>query len=464
MPYPTDFKYTKEHEWIKADGKNATIGITDHAQESLGDIVFVDLPKLGSEITAGKTFGSVESVKAVSDLYAPASGTVTELNGELATAPEKINQDAHASWMIKITLKDPNELNGLLSAADYEKFVAEEGGQKDRRFSIAYIRLKDLLTQHEIPAIFIGLPSVTSILISMRYLPKSPADRVAMLQIIGARSIDDLFAPIPAEYRLERDLKVPRQMAESEIVDWFRERSRENGDGYTSFLGAGAYSHYRPVIIDSLISRGEFLTAYTPYQAEISQGTLQSIFEFQSMICELTGMEVANASMYDGSTASTEAAMMAVRLTGRRSIVVARECPSGISRSACNLRTQSGSAAVNELSFGENGRIDLVALDKQMTAETACLLIQSPNFFGTIEDIAAAAEIAHNHGALLVVSIAEAVSLGIVEPPRQADIIAMEAQSFGVPLGFWRPILRCDCDARAICAANARTAGGPNDR
>ena len=128
MPYPTDFKYTKEHEWIKPDGKTATIGITHHAQESLGDIVFVDLPKPGAEIAAGKTFGSVESVKAVSDLYAPASGTVTEVNGALATAPEQINKDAHGSWMIKLTLKDPNELNGLLSAADYEKFVAEEGG------------------------------------------------------------------------------------------------------------------------------------------------------------------------------------------------------------------------------------------------------------------------------------------------------------------------------------------------
>lgn len=128
MSYPADFKYTKEHEWIKSDGKTATIGITDYAQGSLGDIVFVDLPKPGAEITAGKTFGSVESVKAVSDLYAPASGTVTEVNGELATAPEKINKDAHGSWMLKLTLKNPSELSGLLSAADYEKFVAEEGG------------------------------------------------------------------------------------------------------------------------------------------------------------------------------------------------------------------------------------------------------------------------------------------------------------------------------------------------
>lgn len=128
MAYPTDFKYTKEHEWIKADGNNATVGITVYAQESLGDIVFVELPKVGSEITAGKTFGTVESVKAVSDLYAPASGTVTEINGELATAPEKINKDAHSAWMLKVTLKNPAELNSLLSAADYEKFIAEEGG------------------------------------------------------------------------------------------------------------------------------------------------------------------------------------------------------------------------------------------------------------------------------------------------------------------------------------------------
>jgi glycine cleavage system H protein len=128
MPYPSDLKYTKEHEWIKADGSSATVGITDYAQESLGDIVFVDLPKPGSEITAGKTFGTVESVKAVSDLFAPASGTVTEVNGELATAPEKINKDANSTWMLKMTLKNAAELNSLLSAADYEKFVSEEGG------------------------------------------------------------------------------------------------------------------------------------------------------------------------------------------------------------------------------------------------------------------------------------------------------------------------------------------------
>lgn len=127
MAYPTDYKYTKEHEWIKADGPSATIGITHHAQESLGDIVFVELPKIGAELTAGKPFSSVESVKAVSDLFAPASGTVTEVNTTLTDAPEKINKDAHSAWIVKINLKDPADLNALLSAADYEKFVAEEG-------------------------------------------------------------------------------------------------------------------------------------------------------------------------------------------------------------------------------------------------------------------------------------------------------------------------------------------------
>jgi glycine cleavage system H protein len=128
MAYPTDRKYTREHEWIQVNGNSGTVGITHYAQESLGDIVFVETPKVGAELTSGKTFGTVESVKAVSDLFAPASGTVTEVNADLATSPEKVNKDAHGSWIVKLTLKDPKELDALLSAADYEKFVAEEAG------------------------------------------------------------------------------------------------------------------------------------------------------------------------------------------------------------------------------------------------------------------------------------------------------------------------------------------------
>ena len=259
-----------------------------------------------------------------------------------------------------------------------------------------------------------------------------------MLKAIGVRSIDDLFSPIPAEYRVKDDLKIPRQMAESEIVDWFKSRAKENGDGYTSFLGAGAYFHYRPVVIDALVQRGEFLTSYTPYQAEFAQGTLQAIFEFQTMVAELTGMEVANASMYDGSTGAAEAVMMACRITGRNAAVVARGLHPEYREVLATYATHQG-IPVKIVGYAESGRVDLNELQQAIGDDTACILIQSPNFFGTIEDIEAIAEIAHKHGALLIVSIAEAVSLGIVEPPRAADIVSMEAQSFGVPLGFGGP-------------------------
>jgi glycine dehydrogenase subunit 1 len=272
----------------------------------------------------------------------------------------------------------------------------------------------------------------------MRYLPKSPSDREQMLREIGVKSIDDLFAPIPPNARVKGDLKIPRQMAESEILDYFRQRGDENGKGYVSFLGAGAYNHYRPVVVDSLISRGEFFTAYTPYQPEIAQGTLQAIFEFQTMICELTGMEVANASMYDGSTAATEAAMMAERVTGRSGVVVARSVHPEYREVLATYAKYQGTPVTN-LGFGDNGRVNLEELDKALTDNIGCVLIQSPNFFGTIEDVAAIADIAHKRGALLAVAISEAISLGIVRPPKEADIVAMEAQSFGVPLGFGGP-------------------------
>jgi glycine dehydrogenase subunit 1 len=273
----------------------------------------------------------------------------------------------------------------------------------------------------------------------MRYLPKSPDERLQMLADIGAGSIDDLFSVIPAEYRLDRDLAVPRQHAESEIIAHFREAAQQNTIRYTSFLGAGAYRHYRPVIIDSLVQRGEFLTSYTPYQAEITQGTLQAIFEFQTMIAELTGMDVANASMYDGSTGAAEAVMMAVRVTGRHKAVVAGTVhPEYREVLATYARHQDIPSTLAPYDR-ETGRVDLAALDAQITDETAAVLVQSPNFFGVIEDIPAIAAIAHAKGALLIVSIAEAISLGVVRPPLEADIVSMEAQSFGVALSYGGP-------------------------
>lgn len=272
----------------------------------------------------------------------------------------------------------------------------------------------------------------------MRYLPKSPDERKRMLQAIGVATIDQLFAPIPANFRLKRDLAIPPQMGESEIVDWFRARANENGSGYDVLLGAGAYNHYRPLVIDSLISRGEWFTAYTPYQPEIAQGTLQAIFEFQTMICELTGMEVANASMYDGSTGAAEAVMMAMRVTGRGSAILARTVHPEY-REVISTYARYQGLPLNEAPFANNGRINLEALDAGINSQTACVLIQSPNFFGTIEDVEAIAEVCHKKGALLVVSIAEALSLGVVRPPVEADIVSIEAQSFGVPLSYGGP-------------------------
>jgi glycine dehydrogenase subunit 1 len=273
----------------------------------------------------------------------------------------------------------------------------------------------------------------------MRYLPKSPAEREQMLKEIGAAAIDDLFSTIPAEYRLARDLDVPRQHGESEIIDYFKAAGRKSAIGFTSFLGAGAYRHYRPVIIDSLVLRGEFLTSYTPYQPEITQGTLQAIFEFQTMIAELTGMDVANASMYDGSTGAAEAILMAMRVTGRHKAVVARSVHPEY-REVIDTYLKHRELPTSLLGFdAKTGRVDLAALEQSVTDETAAVLVQSPNFFGVIEDIPAIAEIAHKKGALLIVSIAEAVSLGVVRPPVEADIVSLEAQSFGVALSYGGP-------------------------
>ena len=272
----------------------------------------------------------------------------------------------------------------------------------------------------------------------MRYLPKSAAEREEMLRQIGASTINDLFSTIPAEYRLERDLSVPRQMAESEIIDHFKAAAAQTANGYTTFLGAGAYRHYRPVIIDSLVQRGEFLTSYTPYQAEITQGTLQAIFEFQTMISELTGMEIANASMYDGSTGAAEAVMMAVRITGRSGVLAAATLHPEY-REVMQTYAQHQAMPATVVAYGEDGRLDLTDLSAKLTDQTACVIVQSPNFFGIVEDIPAIAELAHSKGALLIVSIAEAVSLGIMRPPVEADIVSMEAQSFGVALSYGGP-------------------------
>jgi len=274
----------------------------------------------------------------------------------------------------------------------------------------------------------------------LRYLPKSDSERRQMLEACGLSSAEELFAHLPEPVRLERPLDLAPGISEYEIVQYFRDCAARNAaDGYQSFLGAGVYSHYRPVLVDTVVSRGEFLTSYTPYQAEISQGTLTTIFEFQTMICQLTGMDVANASMYDGSTAVPEAAMMAVRATGRNGILAARSVHPEY-REVLRTYARNQGMPVDELGYvSETGALDLEDLERKIGPQTAAVIVQSPNFFGIVEQANATAEIAHRAGALLIVVFTEAVSLGLLEPPAGADIVAGELQSFAISPSYGGP-------------------------
>lgn len=273
----------------------------------------------------------------------------------------------------------------------------------------------------------------------MRYLPKSDSERREMLDVCGVQSAEDLFAHLPDNVRLNRPLDLAPGISEYEIVDYFRARATENANGYASFLGAGVYAHYRPVLVDTVVARGEFLTSYTPYQAEIAQGTLTTIFEFQTMICQLTGMEVANASMYDGSTAVPEAAMMASRITSRNSALIARTVHPEY-REVLRTYAKHQGMPVEEFGYSnDSGAIDLEDLERKITDDTAAVIIQSPNFFGIAENARAAADLAHRRGALLVFVFTEAVSLGILEPPHTADIVCGELQSFAISPAYGGP-------------------------
>jgi glycine dehydrogenase subunit 1 len=260
-----------------------------------------------------------------------------------------------------------------------------------------------------------------------------------MLEAVGVRSVEDLFAHLPEVVRLQRPLNLPPGISEYEITQYFRDCAGQNANGHACFLGAGAYNHYRPVLVDTVVSRGEFLTSYTPYQAEISQGTLTTIFEFQTMICQLTGMDVANASMYDGSTAMAESALMAVRTTGRSRLLVARSVHPEYREV---LRTYSASHGTLVEEFGyldEMGTLDADDLMRKMDDQTAAVIVQSPNFFGIVDRVREAAEIAHARGALLIVVFTEAVALVILQPSAEADIVAGELQSFAISPSYGGP-------------------------
>lgn len=277
---------------------------------------------------------------------------------------------------------------------------------------------------------------------SQSYLPHTEADRRIMLETIGVKTVDDLFACIPESVRLNRPLHLPAPMAEPDLVRHLRRLAAKNGslEEYACFLGAGAYDHYIPSTVGHVIGRSEFYTAYTQYQPEIAQGYLQALWEYQSMICEITGMPVANASLYDGGSAMAEAAMMACTAVRRSEIVVAKTVHPHY-RAVLSAYAVDLGYPIREVGY-DDGLTDAAQLEQVVGTATAAVIIQSPNFFGSIEDIKALADMAHAKGAYLIAA-ADPVSLALLEAPGRlgADIVIGEGQSLGLPVGFGGPYL-----------------------
>ena len=274
----------------------------------------------------------------------------------------------------------------------------------------------------------------------MRYLSTSSEQQAHMLKALGLHSVEDLLTSIPETIRLRSPLDLPPALSEPELLARFAELEAGNAPRVLSFLGAGVNQHFIPLVIDSLCSRGEFLTSYTPYQAEISQGTLQAVFEFQTFICQLTGMEISNASMYDGSSALAEGVLMARRISRRRRVLVAGTVHPEY-RAVVDTVTRHQDLTIQTVDHGGDGRLDPAELETRLGEDVGALVVQSPNFVGNLEPLDVLADLCRQKGVLLVVNIAELLSLGIVRSPGSvgADIVCGEAQSLGISPGFGGP-------------------------
>lgn len=278
----------------------------------------------------------------------------------------------------------------------------------------------------------------------MRYIPHTDHDIAALLAILGVDSVDSLFAHLPEELGARAAINLPLGLSESGVRDRLATLAGMNrvGADISAFLGGGAYPHFVPVVVDQIIQRAEFATAYTPYQPEVSQGTLQSIFEFQSLVAALLGLDVANASMYDGASATAEAVLMAKRILPRRpTILVARSLHPQYRRVMQTYLDGLPGVRVIELPWDVSGRIDLAALDRHLDDAVSCVVVGYPNFFGVIEDVTRIGETVHERGALLVTSTTEAVALGLLKPPGElgVDIAVAEGQSLGISLSYGGP-------------------------
>lgn len=277
----------------------------------------------------------------------------------------------------------------------------------------------------------------------MPYLLNTPADVKSMLARIGAKSVDDLFAPIPAELRLERDLNIPPGMDEMSLTEHISALAKKNqsADEAVCFLGGGAYDHFIPSVVDVIAGRAENYTAYTPYQAEASQGTLQMIFEYQTLMCQLTGMDVANASLYEGGSAVAEAVLMALGSTGRHGEILVAESVNPEYRQTLMTYMANLKCKVRAVPTPE-GFLNPDDVAKLVNDQTVAVIVQSPNFFGHLEEMEAIGVVTRNAGAMFIASF-DPVSLGVLKKPADygADIAVAEGQSLGVPLGYGGPYL-----------------------
>ena len=276
----------------------------------------------------------------------------------------------------------------------------------------------------------------------MDYTPHTSEDIVQMKAAIGIDNIEELFADIPEKYRLKQLPDIPASLSEQETVILLNGLAQKNMLPHLTLTGAGAYHHFIPAVVGHIINRAEFYTAYTPYQAEISQGILQAIYEYQTMIAHLTGTEIANASMYDGASAMAEAAILSAKTLSRNKIIIARSVHPeyrAVTRTYC----WANGYEVVEIPFSKTGQIDLTTLQKELAKNVAAVLVQSPNFFGVIEDIAPIAAAVHGSGALLVAGFTDGTALGILQPAGEAgaDFVVGEGQSFGNPLNYGGPYL-----------------------
>lgn len=276
----------------------------------------------------------------------------------------------------------------------------------------------------------------------MDYVPHTPEEQVEMMKTVGIESLEALFADIPDKYRLKKLLELPPPLAEQEIWGHMSNLAARNRLPKATLLGAGAYHHYIPAVVGHIIGRSEFYTAYTPYQAEISQGILQAIYEYQTMITRLTGTQVANASMYDGATAMAEAAVLSAKTLGKTRLLLARSIHPEYRKVVRTYAWANGYECA-EIPFKPTGQVDCEGLRKLLDDETAAVLVQSPNFFGVIEDIRPLADLAHGRGVLLVAGFTDPTSLGILKPPGDAgaDFVVGEGQGFGNPMNYGGPYL-----------------------